>query len=82
MMTVGRMQLILLCLCRAWWYITVLSAAWTGLMKPYVIAFEAHPGQRCGSPCQCSCNTFALGRLTFLTFCPLLQAIHRHCRSD
>ena len=39
---------------RIWWYIVVLGAAWTGLMKPYVIAFEAHPGRRCANrllPC-------------------------------
>jgi len=47
-----RYSLIMLPLRRAWWYITVLCAAWTGLMKPYVIAFEAHPGQRCGAAVQ------------------------------
>ena len=70
---------------RAWWYLTVLGAAWTGLMKPYVIAFEAHPGQRCGAAStllHLQHSFFVVVGLTVLTVCCLLQAVHRHRRSD
>jgi hypothetical protein len=29
---------------RAFWFLTIAGAAWTGVIKPYTIAFEPKPG--------------------------------------
>lgn len=35
----------------AWWYLTVAAAAWTGLLKPYNIAFGNYPGAQYALTC-------------------------------
>lgn len=31
---------------RAFWFLTIAGAAWTGVIKPYTIAFEPKPGAK------------------------------------
>ena len=68
----GRVNSMSMPCLRAWWYITVLGAAWTGLMKPYIIAYEAHPGERCGHIVMSCCYgvTLSFGQSYSPCCCP------------